>query len=340
MTRTLKAIISIVIVFTIVIAGTFFLNFRPVNSSDSEIIRVGIPQNSTTSDIGQILLDKGLIRNKLAFKILARTKKVAADLGTGTYDLSKSMNMNEIINKIASGEQTGDLKFTVPEGSEIVQMAEILKGLGMKDIDKFLELTKNPSNYISDYPFLNDIPKGASLEGYLYPATYYLTDEDISNPDAIIRMMLDNFSTHFTDEIIEAGKNKGLGINQIVTLASLVEREAQVDTDRPLVSAVFQNRIKKDMYLESCASVQYIIGERKPVLSLEDTDIDSPYNTYRNGGLPPSPIASPGVKSLEAAVHPADVDYLFFIAKGDGTHIFSSTFDEHLKVQKEIQNAD
>ncbi len=337
-TRAIKILFATLIIGAALVAFILYTSLKPVAKSDDDAVRVSIPHSSTTEDIGEILYDKGLIKNRTVFRLMTKVKGVGTDFGTGTYDLARSMDMNEIIDKITSGEQTGDLKFVVPEGSEITQMAEILKGLNMEKTDEFIALTKDPSKYVSDYPFLKDVPEGYSLEGYLYPATYYLTEEDIKNPDAIIRLMLDNFNTHFTDEIQKAGEKEGLNINEIVTLASLVEREAQVDSDRPLISAVFQNRLKDDMYLQSCASVQYIIGERKPVLSLSDIEIDSPYNTYQNGGLPPAPIASPGVKSLEAAVHPADVDYMFFIAKGDGTHVFSSTFEEHLEVQKKIQN--
>lgn len=338
MSRGVKTLVLILVVgITVLIVGGLFIN-SPVSKTDSNTVKVDIPQSSTTDDIGNILYEKGLIKSKLAFKILTKVKKVDTNFGVGTYELSKNMKLNQIINSIASGMESDEYKLVVPEGSEIKQITETLKELNMKNTDEFIKLTKQPEKYISEYPFLKDIPKGYSLEGYLYPSTYFLTEEQVQDPDAIIRMMLDNFQKHFSKEIQKSGKEKNLDINQLVTLASLVEREAQVDSDRPLISAVFHNRLKEDMYLQSCASVQYIIGERKPVLSVEDTQIDSPYNTYQKGGLPPAPIASPGIKSLKAAAHPADVDYLFFIAKGDGTHIFSSTFEEHLETQKKIQN--
>lgn len=328
--------IAAVIVLLAVTASVFYF-LSPVSRSDDKVERITIPPASSSSDIGDILYEKGLIKNTTAFKIFTRATGVAGDFGSGTYDLKKSMNMNQIINKIVSGAKGGDIKLTIPEGSEIKHIAEILRESGLKDVEGFIELTKKPELFVSDYSFLKDVPKGYTLEGYLYPETYYLDREDMNDPELVIRKMLDNFEANFSQEIQEKGKKLDLNVNQIVTMASLIEREAKDESDRPLVSAVFYNRIKKGMYLESCASVQYILGERKPILSLEDIDIDSPYNTYRNGGLPPAPIASAGIKSLEAAVNPADVDYLFFIAKGDESHVFSSTFEEHLKVQKELQ---
>ncbi len=327
----------VAVVLLLLLAAFLFYFLSPVSRSDDKVERITIPQASTSGDIGDILYKNGLIKNTTVFKLYTKVTGVAGEFGSGTYDLKKSMSMNQIINKIVSGAKGGDIKLTIPEGSEIKQIAEILRDSGLKDVEGFIQLTKQPSKFASDYSFLKDVPEGYTLEGYLYPQTYYLDKEDMNDPELVIRKMLDNFEANFSQEILDKGKKLDLNINQIVTMASLIEREAKDESDRPLVSAVFFNRIKKDMYLESCASVQYILGERKPILSLDDIDIESPYNTYRNGGLPPAPIASPGIKSLEAAVNPADVDYLFFIAKGDGSHVFSSTFEEHLKAQKELQ---
>ena len=338
MIKLTKKVVVIAVIITIIFSAIGLYLISPVSSNSDDTVRITIPQASTSSDIGDILFEKDLIRNEFAFKVFSRLRGASNEFGAGTYDLKKSMSMNQIINKIVSGAKGGELKLTVPEGSEIVQIAEILNKAGMKDKDKFISLTKQPEKFIKEYPFLRDIPEGYNLEGYLYPDTYYLDKSDIKDPELIIIKMLENFKNHFTEDMANKGQSQGLNINQIVTMASLIEREAQSDSDRELVSAVFHNRIKQNMYLESCASVQYILGERKAILSLDDIDIESPYNTYRNAGLPPAPIASPGIKSLESAVSPAEVDYLFFVAKGDGTHVFSSTFEEHLAAQEEYQN--
>lgn len=310
-----------------------------VDSRSTDKIEVVIPEESTTDDIGKLLADKGIIKSSLMFKAMSRLEEKSADYKAGTYQLSKSMSVFQVIDRLVGGGDTaGAYKVTIPEGSELKQIAEILSQEGLVDAQKFMEVASNADAFKSKHSFLRDVPQGASLEGYVYPNTYYFGEDDKDKPEQIIEKMLGDFSEHFGEDMIEKGKKLGLNIHQTITLASLVEREAQVEKDRPVISAVFLNRLEKGMYLESCASVQYIIGERKPVLSLDDIAIDSPYNTYRNGGLPPGPIASPGESSISAAVNPANVEYLFFMAKGDGSHIFSNTFEEHLKVQQSIQN--
>jgi UPF0755 protein len=165
------------------------------------------------------------------------------------------------------------------------------------------------------------------LEGYLYPDTYRITTQ--ATEEEIVNMMLARFAREMTTEFREQARAQGLTLHQAVTLASLVEREAQKDAERPRVAAVFLNRLKKGWKLESCATIQYILGEPKARLLNKDLQIDSPYNTYRNYGLPPGPIAAPGRASLQAAVNPADEGYMFFVVAEDGRHIFSRTLQEH-----------
>jgi UPF0755 protein len=143
--------------------------------------------------------------------------------------------------------------------------------------------------------------------------------------------MLYQFSKVFTEESKARARELGMSVRELITLASIIEREAQVSEDRPVIASVFYNRLKIGMPLQSCATVQYILGEQKPVLSIEDTRIESPYNTYLISGLPPGPIASPGAESIQAALYPADTKYLFFLAKGDGSHAFSETYEQFLR---------
>jgi len=183
-----------------------------------------------------------------------------------------------------------------------------------------------------DYAFLRGVPKRENrLEGYLFPDTYQFSLSE--GAYSIINKMLARFDEIYTQEYRTRAKSLGMTDDEIITLASVIEREAQGDGDRKTVAGVFHNRLKNAQYpyLESCATVQYILKERKPVLSVADTKIDSPYNTYQNPGLPAGPIASPGQKSIEAALYPEAHNYLFFVMDSTGKHRFAETFSEHQK---------
>jgi UPF0755 protein len=185
---------------------------------------------------------------------------------------------------------------------------------------------------------LNDIDPETCLEGFLFPETYEMKVG--ASESQIAERMLSQFDKVFKDSYYERAEELGMTINEVVTLASVIEREAQLDSERARISGVFHNRINKGWKLQSCATVQYILGERKEVLSYDDIAIESPYNTYINAGLPPSPIASPGEKSIIAALYPEDTDFMFFVASGenDGSHIFSKTLKEHEKAVKSRRN--
>ncbi|MEG2857842.1 MAG: endolytic transglycosylase MltG, partial [Clostridia bacterium] len=221
------------------------------------------------------------------------------------------------------------VRITIPEGYELKQIEKILVEKGVCDEKK---LTDTLANHDFEYDFLKGIKKGDAkrLEGYLFPDTYeFYTNDDPAN---VIDKMLANFASKYTAAMRARAKELGMTTSEIITLASIIEREA-TSTDKELVSSVFHNRLRSGryQYLQSCATVQYALGERKARLSIEDTKVTSPYNTYQNKGLPPGPIASPGNESIEAALYPAESDYMFFALLKDGTHKFSKTYDEHMK---------
>jgi UPF0755 protein len=243
------------------------------------------------------------------------------------------MDLNTIIEHLTKGGKSGDtIRFTIPEGYELVQIADKLSEEGFVNKDKFIELTSNKDNFEDRYEFLKELDEGQSLEGYLFPSTYEIYKD--AKEEDIVSKMLDEFDKVYKKDIMNKLDELDISLNEAVTLASIVEREAKVDSERPLVSAVFHNRLDKGMMLQSCATVQYILGERKENLSTAETQTPSPYNTYINKGLPPGPIASPGEKSLIAAVNPADVDYLFFVLTGpDGTHTFTTNYEDHMNAK-------
>jgi len=333
--KRIKIGLALVLIIILVIVGAVISYYNkailPIESNNPRNISIEIPSGSTSGEIAKILKENGLIRDEFIFKIVLKTAKVESNLKAGYYTLNTSMSVEDIIAELSKGGQnTNVIRFTIPEGYELKHMAEKLSDEGLIDADRFMELVSDKRNFEEKYTFLKELEDGQSLEGYLFPSTYEIYIG--STEEEIIEKMLSKFQQVYEDVIKEDMDNVDMTLNEVVTLASIIEREAKRDDERELISGVFHNRLKINMPLQSCATVQYALGERKEKLTEKDTQIDSVYNTYIHNGLPPAPIASPGEKSLKAAVNPADVDYLYFRAKEDGSggHIFSVTYEEHL----------
>lgn len=293
---------------------------------DTSLIPITVSPGTGTSGIAQLLQSQGLISDVTLFKVKSRLEGYDGKYRTGEYLLSASMTMEEIMGELLKGRDN-TVRFTIPEGYDIRRTVAALESVGLIEASVFREEIKAGQ---FDYWFLMDSPKGENrLEGYLYPDTYEIFAG--ATEHEIIQKMLDQFGKVFTEKDMERAKELGMNINEILTLASIIEREAVIPEDRPVISGVFYNRMDKGMALQSCATVQYILGEQKPVLSIADTQIESPYNTYLYNGLPPAPICSPGKDSIQAALWPEESEYLYFLAKGDGSHVFSRTYDEHLR---------
>ncbi|WP_432665293.1 endolytic transglycosylase MltG [Wukongibacter baidiensis] len=304
----------------------------PVDVNDSKDIIINIPSGASTSKIANILKKNDLIRNELYFRYISKQRKIGAKYQAGDYKLHKSMDTDQIIEKLINGEvYVETAKFTIPEGFELNQIVERLSNHSELNInkEKLLNILENED---FDFKFLKGIPKGKNrLEGYLFPDTYEVT-KDSSEKDVIL-IMLNRFDKVFKEEYYERANELNMSIQDIITLASIIEREARVENERPIISGVFYNRLEKEMLLQSCATIQYVLGERKEKLTYKDLEIESSYNTYKNVGLPPAPIASPGESSIKAALYPDDTKYLYFVAKGDGSHVFTKTYKEHLKAK-------
>lgn len=321
---------------TLLIIGAFLSftyykkSLEAVSSIDKESVAIEIPSGSSSQDIGEILEANKLIKNKWIFLLKVKTLDTKASLKAGSYNLNKSMDLETIVDSLIKGGKSGNtVSFTIPEGYEIEDTAQKLSKENIVDYDKFIELTKDKKNFEEEFIFLKQLDDGQSLEGFLFPSTYEIYENH--GEEDIIKRMLQGFEKVYKKDIEEVLKTSDFNLNEIITLASIVEREAKLDGERPKISGVFHNRLDIGMTLGSCATVQYILGERKEVLTNAETRIDSPFNTYINKGLPPAPIASPGEKSLLAAINPEDVDYLYFTLTGaDGSHTFTKTYDEHL----------
>lgn len=327
--------LCIMIIFIIVIILSFIIyyinNILTVSINNPKDISLEIPVGSSPNKIAAILKEKGLIRNEIIFKIALKKNNDEDKLKAGYFTLNTGMSLKEIIAEISKGGENKNVQiFTIPEGYELRHISEKLSDEGLVDKDEFLKLTSDKKYFEDKFSFLKELNEGQSLEGFLFPSTYEVYTN--SNEKQIIEKMLLQFEQIYKKDIKENMNKMDLSLNEVVTLASIIEREAKRDDERELISAVFLNRLKIDKPLESCATVQYALGERKEVLDSKDTEIQSEYNTYIHTGLPPTPIATPGEKSLVAAVNPADVDYLYFRTKEDGTgaHTFTKTYEEHL----------
>ena len=318
---------AVVIFFLLAVLGGLTMVKQlalPVDVGDTVSIKVNIPEGISTSEISTILVKNGLIKNARFFRGYVRFKKLDTSLKSGEYVLSPAMSLEEIVEKLTQGGEIVTYKFTVPEGLTAEQTAQLWENKGFGDKQSFIEAAVN-TNW--DYWFLEGLPAGESLEGFLLPETYNIPND--MNARDMVGMMLSELEKFFNNEQKSRLEQSGFSVYEILTLASIVEKEAKLDEERVQVSAVFLNRLRIGMPLQSCATIQYILGEPKPVLLDEDLKIPSPFNTYLHPGLPPGPIASPGKASLDATLNPAEVDYLYFVTKGDGSHAFAKTLREH-----------
>lgn len=311
--------------------------YKAVDSNDKSIIKVNISKGSSLGTVASTLYDMNIIKNGSFFKKKVEERGLEKEIQTGDFDLSRSMSVDEIIDVITQKPVVVEgetIKLVIPEGFERKLIAERIEEKGLGNAETFMELSADKSRYEAEFPFLASLDEGQSLEGFLFPATYDILATE--GEESIIKKMLTAFQNRMENHFNEGNYN-GLDLNKMITLASIIEREIKIDEERTLASSVFYNRINQGMMLQSCATVQFILGERKPVLTVEETKIDSPYNTYINKGLPPTPIASPGMKSILAAINPAETDYLFFVKTGeDGSHTFTRTYEEHLNKKKDM----
>jgi len=307
----------------------------PVEADTDAAVQIHIPRGTSSQQIGDDLEAAGLIRSALAWNLWTRWQQLRHPQGAfqaGTYVLSPSEPLGAIATQIWQGEVLQQ-SFTIPEGWSRQQMADFFEAEGFFPAATFLDATQQLPR--DRYPWLpDDLPH---LEGFLYPDTYQLPIAGIT-PEAVVQQMLDRFETVALPRYQDATPE--LTLLEWVTLASIVEKEAVIADERSLIAGVFMQRLQQDMPLGADPTVEYALGIQQTPdqpLTLAQVRTPSPYNTYLNPGLPPTPIASPGLASLEATLNPTDTDYLYFVARYDGSHIFSRTLEEHEAAQAQIR---
>jgi UPF0755 protein len=306
-------------------AARLWTALLPVARDDASPRTVIIAAGDSAWSIARRLEDQGLIRRAWAVVAAARLMRLADRLQHGEYRFAPSQPSLEILRAIARGDRVQH-RVTIPEGYTVRQIAAALAAAGLADRERFLDLALRNGHRFAR-PTLDGLPT-TSLEGYLFPDTYLLPrglDEA-----AVVERFLDEFDARVGPDVREAARTRGLTLHQLVTIASMVEREARVPDERPIVAGVIYNRLRRGMRLEIDATVLYALGEHRPVVTFADLEVDSPYNTYRRDGLPPGPIANPGTASIAAAAAPAEVPYVYYVLRPDGRHHFSRTYQEHL----------
>lgn len=282
--------------------------------------------------IAKNLKKEGLIKSKFFFKFYAKINGKQASFRSGNFSLKPNMNIKEITAELTKKVYLKpEEKLTFIEGWTLKDYSKLLSKSDLTEVNNFLELVEK--DYLEKFSFLEDKPKNKNLEGYLFPDTYrFFTD--ISTEEIIIKM-LSNFDNKLTLKMRADISQQDKTIFEIITMASVIEKEVRSEEDMKIVSGLFWDRIKNNQALESCATLAYILGVNKPQYSYEDTRIKSPYNTYINRGLPAGPIANPGIKAIEAAIYPEYTGYNYFLTASEtGETIFSKTYEEHLVNKK------
>ena len=330
--------------FTVNYVLSNFIN--PVDINDATPIEVVIPKSSSASTIARILYnargedEEGLIPNTAVFKVYVDFVGKANKMQAGTYILSRNMTLKHIVDIICEGNPPkSTVKFTIPEGYTIADIARVLIEKGLIESEKELFDVCVSGASFETFAFISNIAENGGnrrfvLEGYLFPDTYEAFVD--SSVDSIIIRMLNRFNEIYSDEYAARAGELGMTMDQVITLASLIEREAQVDSDFAKVSAVFHNRLKSDMPLQSCASLSYVLNVKKYTFTESELATESPYNTYLNRGLPVGPISNPGKAAIEAALYPNEEflseQYLYFCngnLKESAELVFAKTYEEH-----------
>lgn len=331
------AVIMLVCIAVVVLAVTQIGRnwLVPANANDTQIVEVEIPEGTPVSTMGDILEEQGLIRSSSAFSLLVRVQGAAANLQAGVHDLSPSMTMPEIVAALQEGaEEAGLLKVTVNEGLTVDQIAEVVADSTSYSAEDFLNLMSNQeflAQLVQQYPILTDSYNNPNvryvLEGYLFPATYDVAQGETL--ESLVTQMVDK-----TNEVLSKYQAdidaSSYSLQDIMSIASLVEKEGQTTEDRKLIAGVFYNRLEQGMPIQSDISVLYALGTHKEMVTYDDLEVDSPYNLYTNAGLPPGPMNSPSEDAIAAALEPTDNDYLYFYANlKTGEVFYTDNYEQH-----------
>ena len=302
----------------------FNKQFAPVAPEDKSYIDIVIPEQSTARQVAAILLENDLIHSENAFYSYCKKNDLDKILKAGHYRFSRSQSLAEIVDDLTAGRLVC-VSITIPEGYTVEQVGNTLIEKKLCTIEEWE--TARKKDYGLD--FLQDFPRERKepLEGFLFPDTYLVSED--SSAEEIVLFMLESFKQIWDANFAEAASSRGLSLYDTITIASMIEKEAMRKDEREIISGVINNRLEKGMLLQIDATVLYCLAEQKNMVNYRDLETDSPYNTYKYLGLPPGPISCPGQASIEAALNPQKHSYYYYVSKGDGSHHFSRTYEEH-----------
>jgi UPF0755 protein len=328
--RTLRSLIILALVL-VVLAGLevfsrFLLRGSPTDTPQ-KMVNVTIPEGATISEIGTILRDSSIIEHPMLFKYAVRLMGADTKIQAGNIELVTGQSLLELIRRLTRAKAMGAY-VTFREGLTSMEIAGILHTKIGIDSALFMSLVR-------DTQFVRELGlEATSLEGFLFPDTYALTVR--SDPRRIAMRMVEDFRAHLPADFEEQAQATAMSMKEVITLASIIQWETLHEQEAPLISSVYHNRLRKHMPLQADPTVAYALGKGPSRLYYSDLQVDSPYNTYRNSGLPPGAINNPGLRAIDAALNPARTDFLFFVAQGDGSHAFTSNLADHLLAKQKL----
>lgn len=331
MTRKTAAALLLAAAIVLLSALVAHAVYRPYQGYPGRGKFVLIPRGHRIAQIGHVLEREGVVRSAWSFAGYVRLRYPSGSLKAGEYWFEGPRNAAEVAARLIRGDIYYH-RLTIPEGWTVSEIIEEFVKRGFGERERFLDITQQ-THLLSDLD-----PQASDLEGYLFPDTYFITRG--TPEEQIIRHMIDRLRPIWTLSRRQRARELGLSVRQVITLASLIEKETAVVEERSLVSAVFHNRLRRNIKLECDPTVIYAVKRVKPfdgVIHQSDLKLDSPYNTYLYPGLPPGPIANPGLDSIDAALYPAEVDYLYFVSRNDGTHLFSRDYRAHHRAVRQYQ---
>jgi len=348
-TKVFLFIIILAIFVVIIYAGYFFYLIYFSHQTDKPEKYFVIKKNQGVKEISENLYQAGLVKSKFIFETYVYFKKLEKRFQTGEYFIKPGTSIKELVKILTTGKKIKERQITIIEGWGVREIGQYLEKEGIAQSKKVLELVgfprvnykfetdlPQPKDFSQDYDFLKDKPQNYGLEGYLFPDTYRIYED--ASVEEIVRKMLDNFGKKLTPDLREEIKKQNKTIYEIITLASIIEKEVAKDEDRKIVAGIFYKRLENNIGLQADSTINYITGKRVTRASSEDIKIDSLYNTYKYRGLPPGPICNPGISAILAAIYPKKTDYWYFLTTPKGKTIFSKTLKEHNKNKTKYLN--
>jgi len=330
--------ILFVFILLIVVSAVFGFLILPNYLSEisfREPIELTIPKGASLNYVADTLYDAGVIKSRYWFKYQAKTNEIDRSIKPGSYELTPEMTLDDIFMLLQKGTLDMPIVLTIPEGYSIFQMAERVETTGIGSAEEFIAATKD---YYEEHYNFNTEALYFELEGYLYPNTYHFTDK--STPRDVVNRMAKTMEEVFTQEYIDRAEELNLTLHEVLTLASIIEREAYNDDEKPAISGVIYNRLGIDMPLQVDATVIYGLGEGRDHIGrvlISHTQTPNPFNTYVIDSIPPGPIAAPSKASIHAALYPESHDFLYYVL-GENGHVFGKTYQEHLKNVENYRN--